>query len=202
MWFEREVKPRLLGKATLVRYADDFVMAFELQEDAERVMEVLPKRMEKYRLTLHPAKTRLVPFRRPPSGQQGGKGPKTFDFLGFTMYWKRTRSGRWELGCKTRRARLGRAITAVADWCRRYRHLPVKAQHAALVRRIRGHMNYFGVNGNLRSLGMLVAAVKRSWFKWLQRRSQRRRLNWERFGAILKRYPLPAPRVFVQIWGG
>lgn len=202
MWFEREVKPRLLGKATLVRYADDFVMAFELQEDAERVMEVLPKRMEKYRLTLHPAKTRLVPFRRPPSGQQGGKGPGTFDFLGFTMYWKRTRSGRWELGCKTRRARLGRAITAVADWCRRYRHLPVKAQHAALVRRIRGHMNYFGVNGNLRSLGMLVAAVKRSWFKWLQRRSQRRRLNWERFGAILKRYPLPAPRVFVQIWGG
>ena len=202
MWFEREVKPRLLGKATLVRYADDFVMAFELQEDAERVMEVLPKRMEKYRLTLHPAKTRLVPFRRPPSGQHGGKGPGTFDFLGFTMYWKRTRSGRWELGCKTRRARLGRAITAVADWCRRYRHLPVKAQHAALVRRIRGHMNYFGVNGNLRSLGMLVAAVKRSWFKWLQRRSQRRRLNWERFGAILKRYPLPAPRVFVQIWGG
>ena len=202
MWFEREVKPRLLGKATLVRYADDFVMAFELQEDAERVMEVLPKRMEKYRLTLHPAKSRLVPFRRPPSGQQGGKGPGTFDFLGFTMYWKRTRSGRWELGCKTRRARLGRAITAVADWCRRYRHLPVKAQHAALVRRIRGHMNYFGVNGNLRSLGMLVAAVKRSWFKWLQRRSQRRRLNWERFGAILKRYPLPAPRVFVQIWGG
>ena len=95
LWFEREVKPRLAGKATLVRYADDLVIAFERKDDAERVMEVLGKRMGRFGLTLHPDKTRLLPFRRPPAGQEGGKGPSTFDFLGFTLYWARAKTGRW-----------------------------------------------------------------------------------------------------------
>ena len=140
--------PRLREKAVLVRYADDAVFGFERQDDAERVMEVLGKRMGRFGLTLHPDKTRLLPFRRPPAGQTGGKGPATFDFLGFTLHWRRARSGRWGMMCKTRQARLRRSIQAIADWCRRYRHLPVKEQHAALTRRIQGHFNYFGVNGN------------------------------------------------------
>jgi RNA-directed DNA polymerase len=107
-WFEQKVKLRLRGESFLVRYADDFVMTFELQDDAERVMEVLGKRMGRFGLTLHPDKTRLLPFRRPPLVQQGGKGPATFDFLGFTLYWRRARSGRWGMMCKTRRARLKR----------------------------------------------------------------------------------------------
>src|SRR5262249_16477286 len=151
-WFEREVKPRLRGDAHLVRYADDFAMTFELKEDAERVMDVLGKRMVRFGLTLHPDKTRLLPFRRPPAAQRGGKGPATFDFLGLTLHWQRARSGRWGMTCKTRHARLRRSIQNVADWCRRHRHLPVKVQHAALTRRIQGHFNYFGVSGNCRSL--------------------------------------------------
>lgn len=201
LWFEREVRPRLRGKAILVRYCDDFVVGFELEEDAQRVMAVLGKRMGRFGLTLHPDKTRLVPFRRPPTRQVGGKGPATFDFLGFTLHWRRSRGGRWGMWCKTRHARLRRAIQAVADWCRRYRHLPVKVQHAALTRRIQGHFNYFGVNGNSRSLELLLEEARRAWYKWLRRRSQRSRLTWKRFAELLKRLPLPRPRITVRIWG-
>jgi len=138
LWFEREVKPRLRGEAHLIRYADDFVMTFETKDDAERVMEVLGKRMGRFGLTLHPTKTRLLPFRRPPAGQLGGKGPATFDFLGFTLYWRRSRSGRWGMTCKTRKVRRRRSVLAITDGCRRHRHLPVRTQHAALTRRIQG----------------------------------------------------------------
>jgi RNA-directed DNA polymerase len=200
-WFEREVKPRLRGETCLVRYADDFVIAFELKEDADRVMDVLGKRMGRFGLTLHPDKTRLLPFRRPPMAKKSGKGPATFDFLGFTLYWRRARKGQWILACKTRSARLRRSMQTIDEWCRRHRHQPVKAQHAALTRRITGHFNYFGVNGNSASLSVLVLQVKRAWFKWLRRRSQKAHLTWERFGGILKRLPLPTPRIMVQIWG-
>lgn len=201
LWFEREVKPRLQGRSVLVRYADDFVIGFERKEDAERVMTVLGKRMGRYGLTLHPDKTRLVDFRRPPSDQTSGKGPSTFDFLGFTLYWRRTLRGRWEMWCKTRSARLRRSIQAVYDFCRRHRHEPVKVQHAALVQRVNGHINYFGVNGNRRSLAKLIREAERAWFKWLRRRSQKTRLTWERFAQMLSVFRLPSPQIRVQIWG-
>jgi len=201
LWFATEVKPRLRGKATLIRYCDDFIMGVEREDDARRVMAVLDKRMGRFGLTLHPDKTRLLPFGRPPQGQQSGKGPATFDFLGFTCYWARSRKGRWGMCCKTRRASLRRAKQAIYDWCRRHRHQPVKAQHAALSRRLRGHFNYFGVSGNFRSLLRLVEATKRAWYKWLCRRSQRKRLNWERFTDLLRQKPLPHPRITVRIWG-
>ncbi len=201
VWFAEEVRPRLRGQATLVRYADDFVIGFERHEDAQRVMAVLGKRFGRFGLTLHPGKTRLVPFRRPPARQRGGKGPATFDFLGFTLYWGRARSGRWMVRCKTRQASLQRAMRSIAEWCRRYRHLSVGKQHAALTRRLRGHFNYFGVSGNFRSLTPLVEPTRRSWFKWLRRRSQRTRLTWPRFVGMLERFPLPRPRITVRIWG-
>jgi group II intron reverse transcriptase/maturase len=200
-WFDREVRPRLRGRACLIRYADDFVIGFQLQEDAEQVREVLPKRLGRYGLTLHPDKTRLLDFRRPPVEQQRGQGPTTFDFLGFTLYWRRTRQGRWRLACKTRGARLRRAIRTVYAWCRRHRHADIATQHAALSSRLRGHYNYFGVNGNLKSLACLANYALHAWFKWLCRRSQRAQLNWERFRDLLRTYPLPRPRVVVSIWG-
>lgn len=200
VWFEKEIKPRLEGKAILVRYADDFIMGFEKHADAVRVMAVLGKRMEKFGLTLHPDKTRLVPFGKPPKEQDRGKGPGSFDFLGFTFYWERSRWGQWTVRCKTRQARLSRAITRLYQWCRRNRHLSVRDQHAGLKRRIQGHYNYFGVNGNLRSLKALFWHAGRAWFKWLSRRSQRSRLTWQRFNDLLKDMPLPFPRIMVQIW--
>ena len=201
-WFATEVKPRLRGKTTLLRYCDDFIIGFEREEDARRVRVVLKKRLERFGLTLHPDKTRLLPFWRPPTTQQSGQGPATFDFVGFTFYWRRTRTGHWRMGCKTRRASLRRAKQAIYDWCRRHRHQPVEAQHAALGRRLRGHFNYFGVNGNFQSLLRLVGATKRAWYKWLCRRSQRRRLTWERFTDFLRQRPVPRPRIMVRIWNG
>jgi RNA-directed DNA polymerase len=201
-WFATEVKPRLRGKTTLIRYCDDFIIGFEREEDAQRVRVVLEKRLGRFGLTLHPAKTRLLPFWRPPTTQQRGQGPATFDFLGFTFYWTRTRNGHWRMGCKTRRASLRRAKQALYDWCRRHRHQPVEAQHTALGRRLRGHFNYFGVNGNFPSLLRLVEATKRAWYKWLCRRSQRTRLTWERFTDFLRQRPLPRPRITVRIWSG
>ena len=199
-WFERDIKPRLAGHARLIRYADDFVMGFEKPEDAERVLTVLHLRMAKYRLTLHPDKTRLIPFARPDSRENGTR-PETFDFLGFTMYWRETRRGNWCLGMKTRKARVQKAISAISVWCRRHRHQSLKEQHAALVRRISGHYRYFGVNGNMRSMQRLLYIVRREWLKWLRRRSQRgQRLTWKRFHAYLNAFPLPKPRVYVSIW--
>jgi len=201
LWFETEVKPRLRGRATLIRYCDDFIIGFEHEDDARRVMDVLGKRLGRYGLALHPDKTRLLPFRRPPKQQRGGKGPTTFDFLGFTMYWGHSRKGWWCMRCKTRGASLRRAIQSVYDCCRRHRHWRVREQHAALCRRLRGHFNYFGVSGNFRSLLLLVEATKRYWYKWLCRRSQRKRLTWERFADLLRDMPLPRPRITVRIWG-
>ena len=201
LWFETEVKPRLRGKATLIRYCDDFLIGFEREDDARRVMAVLDKRLGRFGLTLHPDKTRLLPFWRPPQTQQSGKGPATFDFVGFTFYWRRTRQGHWRMWCKTRRASLRRAKKSIYDWCRRQRHRSIEEQHTALSRRLRGHFNYFGVNGNYHSLMLLVEATKRAWYKWLCRRSQRKRLTWERFTDLLLWWPLPRPRIMVQIWG-
>jgi group II intron reverse transcriptase/maturase len=201
-WFETEVKPRLQGKAPLIRYCDDFIIGFEREDDARRVVAGLDKRMGRFGLALHPDKTRLLPFWRPPKSQQEGKGPATFDFVGFTFYWARTRKGSWWMTCKTRRASLRRAKKSISDWCRRHRHRSIKDQHAALHRRLRGHFNYFGVNGNYTSIMRLVEATKRAWYKWLCRRSQRTRLNWERFTDMLRWWPLPRPRITVRIWDG
>ena len=200
LWFEREVRLRLQGHAILVRYADDFVIGFEREDDAVRVMEVLHKRMARFGLTLHPDKTRLLDFRRPPKDQTRGKGPDSFDFLGFTVQWRRSQKGTWSIAFTTRRDRLSRAIKLAADWCRRHRHLPVKEQHVALVRRIQGHMNYFGVTGNVRNITRLVFHAKRAWFKWLNRRSQRGGVTWERFSELEKRFPMPTPRIVVRLW--
>jgi RNA-directed DNA polymerase len=176
------------------------VLGFERQDDAQRVMAVLGKRLERFGLTLHPEKTRLLDFRRPLRSRGDGRSPTTFDFLGFCWYWRRTRRGSWSVTCKTRRARLARAIKAVHTWCRENRHLPVRQQHAALSRRVQGHINYFGVNGNMASLQRFARQVTRSWFKWLNRRSQRARLNWDRYEDLLRDFPLPPPRIMVQIW--
>ena len=201
-WFETSVKPRLEGAASLVRFADDFIMTFERRTDAERVLAVLSQRLSKFGLKLHPEKTRLVPFSRPNPKDEVKKGPGTFDFLGFTFYWKRSRKGRWILGTKTRRKSINAFMQDIREWCRRHRHSPVKVQHRMLKSKLNGHYNYFGVNGNhkcLQSVNYHTACV---WGKWLRRRSHKaRKLTWEKFfGTFLKHYPLPHTRLRVRIW--
>ncbi len=198
LWFDREVRPRLRGRAQLVRYADDFVILFQLQADAERVMEVLPKRFGKYGLTLHPDKTRIVRFERPHSTNDDAPrhgGSRAFDFLSFTHYWGKSRKGYWVVQRKTAKNRLARALQRVAWWCDRFRHERVLKQHRALESKLRGHYSYYGITGNARSLGKMWFATQRVWRYWLDKRGGKRRMTWVRFAQLLQRHPLPRPRL-------
>jgi RNA-directed DNA polymerase len=192
-WFEADVRPRLRGRAVLIRYADDFVIVLEEEDDARKLMEVLPKRFDKYGLKLHPEKTRLVPFQRPPNPPEGGAGGGTFDLLGFTHYWNLSRSGSWVVMLKTAKGRLTRALHRIGDWCRRSRHLPVKEQWSVLTQKMRGHYAYFGIVGNLSALLRFSRGVYATWRRWLNRRSQRARVTWARMRSICTRYRLPSP---------
>ena len=193
IWFEREVRPRLHGQAHLVRYADDAVLVFELEADARRVLAVLPKRCEKFGLTLHPEKTRLVPFGRPPLGGAGNSG--SFDLLGFTHFWTKSRRGNWVIKRKTSSSRFTRACRRIWEWCREHRHEPLKAQQQALNAKLRGHDQYYGITGNSPALARFRHEVRRAWQRWLARRSQRG-CSWKRFYRILELFPLlPAAAV-------
>jgi group II intron reverse transcriptase/maturase len=203
VWFEREVKPRLKGRASLVRYADDFVIVFVLEQDARRVEEVLGKRFAKYGLRLHPEKTRLVRFERPPRGRKPERHerPETFDLLGFTLHWGKSRKGNWVVQRKTMSSRLSRARHRISMWCRDNRHLPIQEQHAALSRKLRGHDAYYGVTGNYRRLELLRLWLRRDWLKWLRRRSRAAaRQNWGWMEGVLKRFPLPPPTIVHSVY--
>lgn len=195
-WFHRDVLPRLQDRAFLIRYADDFVMIFRSEADARRVLGILPKRFARYGLTVHPKKTRLVPFERP-SGPDGAgrKRPGSFELLGFTHYWARSRLGYWVVKRKTSKSRLNRALKAVDSWCRRHRHRKIVEQHAMLVAKLRGHYAYYGIPGNSPALSRFLWYVERIWKRWLSRRGQRGYLSWQRFGALKRVYPLPPPRI-------
>ena len=200
VWFAQQVQPRLKGRAFLVRYADDAVAAFSCEADARRVMDVLPKRFGKFGLTLHPEKTRLVPFQHParvqwPTGPEEPPSPGAFNLLGFTHYWGRSRNGIWVVKRKTAKDRFARALTRVADWCRIHRHLSVKEQWRALVQKLRGHFGYYGIIGNSKALARFRTQVTCAWKRWLGRRSQRGFLNWREMARLLERYPLPRPRL-------
>jgi RNA-directed DNA polymerase len=201
-WFARQVVPRLAGRAILVRFADDLVIIFEHERDARRVFEVLPKRVAKYGLTLHPEKTRLIDFRRPdrrvsalPNNGDARSRPDTFDLLGFTHYWAMSRNGYWVVKQKTAADRFRRALKRIADWCQRYRHEPVRGQWTALRRKLLGHFGYFGITGNFKALRNLRYPVIAVWRKWLSRRSQRAWISWDVMMRLLEHYPLPEPHI-------
>ncbi len=148
-WFETEVRPRLKGESTLARFADDAIMAFDNIVDAKRVLAVLGKRLARFGLTLHPDKTRLVDFR--PQMTEGARHPETdgtsFDFLGLTHVWGRSRNGRNMVRQVTAKSRFARAVAAVSDWCRKHRHWSIRDQHRHLSSMMRGHFAYYGVGG-------------------------------------------------------
>jgi group II intron reverse transcriptase/maturase len=194
-WFVREVRPRLQGHAELARYADDLVFVFAREEDARRVLDVLPKRFGKYGLTLHPDKTRLVPFHRPDRHDGDDDGPGTFDLLGFTHHWGLSRKGKWVVKKRTAKDRFSRTLRRIAEWCRKHRHADVEVQHRALVRKLIGHYAYFGVTSNYDALDRLRHAAEAIWRKWLSRRSHKGFLDWEAMQRLLERFPLPSPRI-------
>jgi group II intron reverse transcriptase/maturase len=206
-WFEKDVKPVMRGKCHLIRFADDFVIIFQLKYDADRVMNVISKRFGKYGLTVHPEKTKLIDFRSPNhyerrreeklngNGRSVGK-PQTFDLLGFTHYWGRTLKGNWAVKRKTMKSRIARTVQGIDQWCRENRHSPIKEQWKTLCEKVRGHYAYYGITGNIRSLGKFRHQVYRCWHRWLDRRNRKRRLNGKKFYLLLiARLPLPTPKI-------
>jgi group II intron reverse transcriptase/maturase len=196
-WFEQEVKPRLKGHAYEIRYADDAVLCFQYREDAQKVIEVLPKRFAKYGLTLHPQKTRLVEFGRRAYHRANRlqTKPATFDFLGFTHRCATSRAGKFVVHVGTMKKRLKRGLKAIAQWCREHLHAPLDYQQRTLNAKLRGHYQYYGRPTNYRSLVKFHRAVRRIWRTWLSRRTRGRGLSWPRFVKLLARYPLLPPRI-------
>ena len=192
-WFELEVKPRLCGRAQLIGYADDATLVFANEADARRVMDVLPKRCGRFGLKLHPRKTRLVRCYPPRGGES--LTASSFDLLGFTHYWGKSRRGNWTLKRKTAKDRFARALGTLSHWCQAHRHDPLEQQHLALTRKLRGHYAYYGLSGNSRALANFRFRAERIWIRWLGRRSQRGRLNWDRAANFVARFPLPPARI-------
>ena len=201
VWFEQQVRPRLRGRAKLIRYADDAVMLFADEVDARRVMTVLPERFARYGLTLHPEKTRLVPFERPDRVGLGGDdddgddppvGPRSFDFLGFTIHRGESLHGKWVVRERTAKDRFRGALQRIAAWCRLHRHAPLAVQRSALDAKLRGHYGYFGRRGNRGRIWAFLFFATRAWWRALRRRSQRG-LSWVAMYRLLQRYPLLTP---------
>lgn len=191
-WFVETIQPKLVGKAFMVRYADDFVVVFSRQPDAKRVLRALKKRMSEFGLTVHPDKTRLVKFKRP-NRRALKSGMGSFDFLGFTHTWQLDRDSEWVLTRSTAHKRFSRSMQGVAGYCRKHRHEPIEAQQEALNAKLRGHQGYYGLPDNLRALSRYRHFLQRMWHFWLNRRSQRRALTWAQFDELLQRHPLIQP---------
>ena len=190
LWFHQVVRKHCRGEACLIRYADDFVCAFQYQRDAERFYQVLGKRLGKFGLQVATEKTRIIPFhRKPPSGRPH------FQFLGFEFYWGKDRSGKPHLKRRTSRKKLKSAIKRFTEWCVKNRDLKPRVLFRRLNAKLRGYYNYYGVYGNYDSLKQFFEQVKRILFKWLNRRSQRRSYNWEDFDQLLKHYRIERPRI-------
>jgi RNA-directed DNA polymerase len=206
-WFEKEVRRRLKGEAFVIRYADDFVIGVAREDDARRIMEVLPKRMSKYGLTVHPEKTRLVRFEPPRADDSESEGrdppePRTFDFLGFTHYWGRSQRGDWVVKRKTANSRLKRAFAALSEWCRRNLHLPIPEQHQKLTQKLRGHYGYYGIIGNYFSLQEFREGARGIWRQRLSRRRRDGDVTWSEFLRLEQRYRLPRARVVHGLLSG
>ena len=197
-WFTEVMQRHLRGRAFLVRFADDAVMVFTDRHDSERMLSALPRRFAKYGLTVHEEKTVMLRF-VPPEEERAGAQRESFQFLGFTHYWGRSRKGKWIVKRRTASDRLTRALRAVSAWCKRNRHAPLREQQAALRSKLLGHYGYYGITGNAHSLSLFHHTVQRLWMKWLNRRGGRR-LNWACFVRLLARYPLPAGRVVHSIY--
>ena len=199
LWFELRVKKGLKGYARLIRYADDFVVCFEYEWEAQGFVNTLRKRLSKFGLKIAEAKSRLIEFGRQPwaKARRLGKRLETFDFLGFTHYCDRTRTGWFKLGRRTARTRLNRTLTGINDWLRRVRNLVRLEQWwPVLAAKLRGVYNYYGISGNLRSLQTIRHRTIGLAFKWINRRSQRRSYRPDQYQRWLKYHPLPEPRIY------
>jgi len=198
LWVQQWRQRYARGRIIIVRFADDFVMGFEYEEDARKMHDALGQRLAKFGLALHREKTRLIEFGKYVSERRERQGePRcaTFAFLGFTHYCGRSREGRFVVKRKTESRRLTRKLRELKATARRRMHMPVCEQYRWLAAVLRGHYAYYGLRSNYRSLCTFFREVCRLWYRTLRRRSQKSRLTWSRYGQLLASMPLPTPRI-------
>jgi len=200
-WFDKAVKPRMKCRCSMTRFADDFVMVFEDHNDVHRVKRVISKRFARYNLVIHPDKTKLVDFRFRYRKENRRKSKAiSFDFLGFTHYWGKSRRGKDIVCQKTAKDRFRKALNEINAFCRNNRHKPLDEQWSRLNRKLVGHYAYFGITGNHKSLRNLEHQTCRLWRKWLSRRSRKSYIPWERFKLLLLRFPIARPKIYHQYY--
>lgn len=191
-WFCEQIQPLLSGRSTIVRYADDFVLGFENASDAHKVMEVLPKRFEKYKLELHPGKTKIVNL-----NSKRSDGERSFDFLGFTHYLGRSQKGKLVLKRKSSSKKLTLALMKVQDWIKHNRHRKLKELIFDLNRKLTGHYSYYGITFNSKGINNYFQQVRRILHKWLNRRGGKPVWNWNRFHKLITEWmPLKSPKIY------
>jgi len=202
LWVERVVKPRCRGAVEMVRYADDFIICVQHQDEAKRILEVLRKRLGKFDLELAEDKTRILEFGRQArtNAKTRGEKPETFNFLGFTHFVALSRKGFFMLGRKTDRKKLAAKLQEMNQWLSSVRSFPVKDWWPVLKAKLVGHFRYYGVSGNFRSIGTFYHRVVRMVFEWLNRRSQKSNITWPVFYAYLDRHELPKPRISCNLF--
>jgi RNA-directed DNA polymerase len=192
-WCETVVKAHCRGQVVLYRYADDFIIGCELEADARRITEVLPKRFATYGLEINAEKTKLVDFRRPKRPTSGGKSG-TFSFLGFVHYWGKTWRGGYTIKRQTAGKRLRRTLGECWRWCRDNRHRPHQEQYGSLCAKLRGYYPYYGVRCHSQCLALVYYAATRAWRYGLNRRGGRK-MTWRAFGRRMAAYVLPRPKI-------
>lgn len=203
LWFEKKVKPQVRGACHLVRYADDFLCLVQYEADARYIEQAMRERFAKFNLELHPEKTRIVDFRRDARDKsgRGGHTVHTFDFLGFTHYWGKSRRGNCALCRKTSKKRFRRACIQLSTWLRQIRSTAkLKDWWPTLQAKLRGHYQYYGISGNSRMIHCYDQIAKRLVLKWVNRRSQKVSFIWEGFNAYLRHYPLPKPCIVHKLY--
>ena len=192
VWFSEQIQPVLKGKSFIVRWADDFILGFTDKSDAERVMEVLPKRFAKFELTLHPDKTKMIDL----NSKRGGSG-RSFDFLGFTHCLGNSRKGNLVLKRKTSSKRLTRALKNINMFIKLNRHMKLEELIAALNVKLRGHYSYYGITFNFEGIKRYYEQVKHSLFKWINRRGGKPKWIWETFFQLVNGW-LPLVKPFIS----
>jgi len=198
LWIEKKIRKQSKGYVKLIRYADDFIIAVEKKEEAYAILEALRERMAKFGLTLSEEKTRIIRFGRKVSKEDKGN---SFDFLGFTHFNDTTRKGSYKVGRKTSKKKFRMKVKTLNEWIQEVRHtLSIRELWGILKAKLGGHYRYYGVSGNFRMIGNYRYITERMLFCWLNRRSQRRSFNWASFGKYLKKYPLPRPKIYVNLY--
>jgi group II intron reverse transcriptase/maturase len=202
-WFEKQIRPKMKGRGYVVRYCDDFVILVQLKEEAEMILKELKQRLEDNGLAVNAQKTRAISYGRyeKENAQRQGRKANTFDFLGITHYIGTSRFGKFKVGRKTSKKRMRRSCVAMNQWLKEIRNTqPLKEWWALLIAKMRGHYAYYGISNNSLSIKVYYYHVVRMVYRWINRRSQKTSMNWEKFEQYLKRYPLPKPRIVHQFY--